>query len=161
MNLITTSESYYVFKPDDLFNNENLKANNKIPSKAISENKKIRILIVEDEDITRNTLSSILKEMGYEVITAEDGYEAIENIENSLINIAIVDIKLPGIDGLETFKLLKEKFPEIKGIIITAYSAESWSQRVLETGASICLSKPFNVDEIISIIMDMSNDKKN
>ncbi len=124
--------------------------------KSTSKYKKIRILIIDDEAITRETLATILIERGYEVITANDGYEAIENTQhNTCIDFAIVDIKLPGMNGIETFKILKKRFPKIKGIMITAYSLNSFIQNALDSGALTCIFKPFDVDSIISIIEDM------
>jgi len=152
---------YYLLGIKDGISTKN-KTNFRKKRKSTSKYKKIRILIIDDEAITRETLAAILRERGYEVITAKDGYEAIENTQHIYIDFAIVDIKLPGIDGVETFKILKKRFPKMKGIMITAYPSSSFIQNALDSGALTCIFKPFDIDSIISIIEDIcKNEEKN
>lgn len=129
--------------------------------KSVSKQKKIRVLIVEDEAVALNTLADILREEQYEVITASNGYMAIEKIKDKDVHIAIIDIRLPWLDGVETFKILKKKYPNIKGIMMTAYSASAQLQRAKDAGALTCIAKPFDIKEILTLIKDYSCEEKN
>ena len=79
------------------------------------------ILIVEDEAIMRESLRDWLTEGGYQVETAEDGEEALKTIAEQDFDIVILDLRLPGKDGIEVLREAKEKRPKLKGVIITAY----------------------------------------
>ena len=150
----------YFLKSDNPSNNEKNKISSK-NHKSVSKQKKIRVLIVEDEIVTLNTLADILREKQYEVITASNGFMAIEKIKDKDVHIAIIDIKLPLLDGVKTFKILKKKYPNIKGIMMTAYSASAQIQRVKDAGALTCIAKPFDIDELLTFIKDYSCEEKN
>ncbi len=166
MNSIIRNELFninkynYFLKSDNSFNNKESKINNE-NHKSTSKQKKIRVLIVEDEAVTRDTLAEILKEKKYEVITAADGYEAIEKIQNTVVHIAIIDIRLPGINGVETFKMLKKKYSNIKGIMMTAYSISSYIQEARKLGITIFMSKPFDINEILILIKELTCEETN
>ena len=79
------------------------------------------ILIVEDEAIMRESLRDWLTDSGYQVETAEEGEEALKTIAEQDFGVAILDLRLPGKDGLEVLREARAKRPQLKGIIITAY----------------------------------------
>ena len=114
--------------------------------------KSIRILIVEDETTTRETFAAILKDHGYKVDTAKDGYEAIERVEKKSFDIALIDIILGEFNGVETLKVLKEINPHIICIMMTAYTVEDIVEEALKEGARTCIYKPFEVDEMVGLI---------
>lgn len=118
----------------------------------MSENPKGRILIVDDEDGLRVSMASILEMEGYEVQTAENGYIAIEKAKQTSFDIAFLDIKMPGLNGVETFLEIKKISPETTVVMMTAYAAEKLIRQALDEGAYACLSKPFDIEKAIESI---------
>jgi DNA-binding NtrC family response regulator len=114
--------------------------------------KDINILVVDDEEIVRDSLCSWLKEDGYQSDAVEDGFKALEMIEKKQWNVLFVDLKMPGMDGLEVIRKVKETRPEIPIIIITAYATVNTAVEAMKEGAYDYLVKPFNPEEISLII---------
>ncbi|MBL7165058.1 MAG: response regulator [Dehalococcoidales bacterium] len=110
------------------------------------------ILIVEDEDIMRESLKDWLKNSGYQVETAKEGGEALRVIGERDFGIAVLDLKLPGKDGLEVLREAKERNPQIKGIIITAYPSVETAVEAMKMGAIDYLPKPFDLNELEELI---------
>ncbi|MCD6391117.1 MAG: response regulator [Dehalococcoidia bacterium] len=106
------------------------------------------VLIVEDEAIVRESLRDWLKNVGYEVETAEEGEEALEKIENKEFSVAVLDLRLPGKDGLEVLREATEKNPKIKGIVITAYPSVETAVEAMKMGAIDYIAKPFTPDAL-------------
>ncbi len=109
---------------------------------------KINILVVDDEPGSRETLLDILKEEGYVAVTAGDGMETLDLIGRDSFQIALVDIRLPGMDGVELLEKIREKSPETAVIMITAYATLENSIKALNLGAYSYLTKPLNIDEV-------------
>lgn len=118
-------------------------------------NDKLKILVVDDEDSLRLSLSSILELEGYEVKDAENGYKAIELAKQEDFDIMFSDIRMPGLNGTETFKEIKKIKPDIIGVMMTAYALNDLIVEALNSGAFTCLSKPFEIDTILSTIKDV------
>ncbi|MBR3655332.1 MAG: response regulator [Elusimicrobia bacterium] len=118
---------------------------------------KLKILIVDDEDSLRLSLASILELEGYEVQTAEDGFKAIELAKKEEFNILFSDIRMPGITGNETFKEIKKIKPDIIGVMMTAYALNDLIIDALNSGAFACLSKPFEIEAVLSTIKDITS----
>lgn len=109
---------------------------------------KKRILVVDDEDSVRRLLQELLKKEGYQVKTAENGLEALELVDKFHFDLIIIDIRMPVMDGLELFRILREKDPEIIVIIMTAYTGVDTAVEAMKMGAYNYISKPFNISEI-------------
>ncbi|MFC2004909.1 sigma-54-dependent transcriptional regulator [Chloroflexota bacterium] len=105
--------------------------------------KKVKILIVDDEAIVRESLRDWLSDAGHQVLTAESGPQALEIIEKEKPGIAIVDLVMPGMDGIELLKRAKEIFPGIEVIIITAYGSIPTAINAMRKGAYDYIEKPF------------------
>ena len=105
--------------------------------------KKIKVLIVDDEAIIRDALSDWLKDIGYQVFTAENGHEALEVIERERPSIMIADLVMPGMDGIELMKRAKAQQPNIEVIIITAYASIPTAITAMKEGAYDYIEKPF------------------
>jgi len=110
------------------------------------------ILIVEDEAIMRESLRDWLTDIGYEVETVEAGEEALETLAGRDFDLAIVDMRLPGKDGIEVLKEAKTKRPQLKGIIITAYPSVDTAVEAMKYGAIDYLSKPVDLNQLEELI---------
>lgn len=113
----------------------------------------VNILVVDDEEGIRKSLSAYLKLEGYNVDTAGSGGEAIEKLHELKRNIILLDINMPGMDGLETLKIIKSRDFSIQVIMITAYSTFEKTMKSLEFGASDYILKPFDdLSEILRLV---------
>ncbi len=110
------------------------------------------LMIVDDEPIVRKSLSDWLKEEGFDILTAEDGYKAIELIEKEKVHCVILDLKMPGIDGIQVLKEIKAKRPETKVIMITAYGTIQNAVEAMKIGATDYITKPFDPEDIVESI---------
>lgn len=110
------------------------------------------ILIVDDDLGMTETMSDILVDMGYEVAVAGNGYKAIDMIKEKAYDIVLMDIKMPGINGVETFKKIKKIRPSTKVIMMTAYSVEDLIKEAVSEGAYSVLYKPLDIDKVVSLI---------
>lgn len=110
----------------------------------------MKILIVEDEEIIRNNLASSFKKNGFAVESAADGEDGLFLAEEYPIDLAVVDIGLPGISGLELIAKLRESDNQLPVIILTA--RDTWQDKVegLSTGADDYMAKPFQFEELLA-----------
>ena len=113
---------------------------------VIKDGKK-RVLLVDDEDRIVNFLALKLKVSGYQVVCASDGEKGLELARSTNPDIILLDVIMPGIDGLEVLRRLR-KFSDVPVIILSA--KERISEEVLALGANAFMSKPFNPDDLIS-----------
>lgn len=113
---------------------------------------KIKILVVDDEAIMRETLSDWLEEKGYSVLSVSNGTEALVKVKEELFNIAFIDIRMPGLDGIEILRRIKKIDPEISAIIMTAYATIETAITAMKEGAYDYLVKPFSLDEVDLIV---------
>lgn len=107
------------------------------------------VLLVEDEISIRSFLKINLVRNGFNVIEAESGEVGLEKIEKENVVIAILDVMLPGIDGFEVCRILRDKFPNIGIIMLTAKGQDLDKIKGLESGADDYVVKPFNPLEVI------------
>jgi len=113
----------------------------------------VNILIVDDEEGIRKSLGAYLKLEGYNVETAGSGAEAIERLSELKRNIILLDINMPGMDGLETLRIIKSRDFSIQVIMMTAFSTFEKTMKSLEFGASDYILKPFDdLTEILRLI---------
>ena len=112
------------------------------------QNKKI--LIVDDDRLVLATLSRSLEESGYNIIAAANGEEALELVEKEDLDLVILDIRMPGVSGIEISTHLKDK--GIPFIVLTAYSDTDLVESMIENGALGYLVKPVDVEQIIPTI---------
>lgn len=110
------------------------------------------ILVVDDLKSVRMTLGRVLEDEGHNVVLAEDGYQAIEAAKQTSFDIIFMDIKMPGINGVQTFREVKKINPQAAVIMMTAYSVEDLVREALEEGAYAVVYKPFDIENIVSII---------
>ncbi|OGW54305.1 MAG: Fis family transcriptional regulator [Nitrospirae bacterium RBG_19FT_COMBO_55_12] len=111
-----------------------------------------RILVVDDEKSMRDFLSIMLKKEGYEVVTAENGGDALKTVQGEIFDLVISDVKMPELDGIDVLKAVKEVSPETVVIMITAFATTETAVEAMKLGAYDYIIKPFKVDEIKLII---------
>lgn len=113
------------------------------------------ILIVDDEETLTFSIqmSFVSEKRGYEIVTAESGEDALEKLKSKRFDVAIVDIYLPGISGLDLIKGIKEKNPDTLIIIMSAYATMDKKDEALEYGALYFFEKPFDIKEVKKIVL--------
>lgn len=109
------------------------------------------ILVVDDESSVRESIRMILKPK-YEVYTAADGNEALQCIQKDKIDIVTLDLKMPGLSGIEVLKQIKKGNADIEVIVISAYGTPQNHQEAVRHGAGDFIIKPFNAPDLINSI---------
>src|SRR5437773_3655165 len=116
--------------------------------KTAAETHSPSILIIDDEPTLRDLLGQALRERGYAVSAAEDGRSAVEQVRNARFDVALCDLRMPGIDGLETLRQIKAINPDIEIIIITAHGTMESALESLRQGAFDFLVKPVVLQDL-------------
>ncbi len=115
------------------------------------------LLIVDDEPSILQSLSGLLEDEGFEVTTASNGYEALKFIESDSPDLVLLDIWMPGIDGIETLQEIKKDNPFIQVIIITGHGAVETAVKATKMGAFDLIEKPLSIDKVIVTINNALN----
>jgi len=111
-----------------------------------------KILVVDDDAELRAKLSKLLKDAGYNVEEAASGGEAISKVRLEFISLVLLDYLMPEMNGMETLIELRRVSPKTKVIMITAYAQVEKAVNAIKIGATDFISKPFNFEELISVI---------
>jgi two-component system response regulator HydG len=122
-------------------------------------NEKMKIMIVDDEKIVRESFRLWLEKAGHIVDSSESGFEALEKLTETEFDLLFVDIKMPGMDGIELLGKIKEKYPDIFVVIITAYGSIESAVHAMKKGATDYLLKPFKPG-LLNLIMEKINQQK-
>ena len=115
--------------------------------------KNFRILVVDDELIMRDSLKAWLEDEGFAVDMAASGPEALNHLSKQTYELMLVDIKMPGMDGVELLQKAKEVFPELSVVMMTAYATVETAVEAMKIGALDYLLKPFDPDTLIPMII--------
>ncbi len=112
------------------------------------------ILVVDDDEIMRSALKRILEAQGYKILQAQDGLELSKLLETTRLDMILLDINLPWVDGLELCRLIKShyNFKNVPLIIISARKDKDDVERGIDAGADDYLTKPFDIDQMIDIV---------
>jgi DNA-binding NtrC family response regulator len=110
----------------------------------------VRVMIVDDEKDFVEMLSLRLKEVGEKVATAYSGNECLETLENTETDVVILDIKMPGMDGIETLKEIKKRFPLVEVIMLTGHGTTETAVEGMKRGAFDYLLKPADFDDLLT-----------
>ena len=124
------------------------------------DNQGVSILVVDDEFSVRDSLYNWFKNEGYRVDTAENGMEALRKLQEGPWDIALVDIKMPGMDGMELQRHIKKIDSTIILIIITAYATVDTAVEAMKEGAYDYLSKPIDPDKLYILIRNAVNQRR-
>ncbi len=107
-----------------------------------------RVLVVDDEPGMRDFLEIMLQDEGYEALTAGDARDALARIDEEPFDVVITDLRMPGVDGLELLRRIRERSPHTQVIVMTAYGTTETAIEAMRRGAYNYITKPFQVDEI-------------
>jgi len=116
--------------------------------------KHARILVVDDNEGIRKVLKTILEEEGYVVDTAKNGKEAIKKSNTKFHNLALIDIRLPDMEGTKLLNAMKETTPKMVKIIITGYPSLQNAIEAVNKGADSYILKPFDMDNVLNKIKE-------
>ncbi len=109
----------------------------------------MKILIVDDETKIANVLSERMEIRGFETTPVYTGEDALGMLQKDTFSGMILDLRLPGIDGIEVLRRAREDFPDLKIIILSGHASDYDFQTCLDLGAVACFQKPANISEIV------------
>src|SRR6516162_1907624 len=112
-----------------------------------------RILIVDDEVNARTALAELLRDEGYSVETAADGFKALPKLDEFAPALLLTDLKMPGMDGIELMKKAVERDPDCVVVVMTAYGAIDTAVKAMREGAADYLTKPVNMEELSLVVI--------
>lgn len=110
------------------------------------------VLVIDDQPGIRRLLLEVLTEAGYEVMTAANGYEGLQRTKEQKPSLILMDMKMPGMDGLETLKEINKLGQSNKVIMMTAYGELDMVKEAQEIGAFAYITKPFDINELCELI---------
>ncbi len=120
-----------------------------------------RILVVDDDETIRTTMKAILQDEGYLVDLAATGKEAIQKTTEKNYNVALLDIRLPDMEGVELLKLLKDSVPRTRKIMVTGYPSMQNAISALNKNADAYLLKPVDVEKLLATVKQQIYDQEN
>lgn len=120
----------------------------------------MRVLIIDDEKNIRISLSSILEDEGYEVLAAESGEEGLKLLTDNSIDLILLDVKLPGIDGIQVLEKILENYPDMDVIMISGHSDISIAVKAVKMGAYDFMEKPLSLPKIVVAARNIAEKQK-
>ncbi|MBN2372392.1 response regulator [bacterium] len=126
----------------------------------MQNNDKLKILVVDDQPGMCETLVDIIEDAGYFIDSAENGIIAIEKTKASKFDLILMDIIMPGKNGVETLKEIKKFHPQAIVILMTAYTAPDLIMEAQKAGVYECLGKPFSPGRLLKIIERLDKEKE-
>jgi DNA-binding NtrC family response regulator len=116
--------------------------------------KHARILVIDDDESITNTMKAILEDEGYIVDLAATGREAIKRTEETAYNVALIDIRLPDMEGVELLRLMKDAVPRTRKIMMTGYPSMQNAVAALNKNADVYLIKPVDIEKLLSTLKE-------
>ncbi|RJR44350.1 MAG: response regulator [Desulfobacteraceae bacterium] len=113
------------------------------------------MLVVDDEKNIRLTLSQSLDSLGIEISTAVNGEEALRKLQEQEFSLIILDLRMPGMDGMEVLRHVRTRWPKTRVIVITAYGTVESAVEAMKLGADDFIQKPFTPAEIRELAMQV------
>jgi two-component system response regulator HydG len=120
---------------------------------------KPKILVVDDEKVVRDFLIRLLSLKGITARTAESGFQAIEIMKAEPFDFAFLDVRMPGMDGVQTLKELKKINPNCKYVMMTGYSVDDLLEEAKRENILAAIKKPFDINQIISFITEQAQER--
>jgi CheY-like chemotaxis protein len=118
------------------------------------------VLVADDNDVAQRLCKRVLEKAGYTVLIAVDGLEAVDVAFKQHPSMILMDVAMPGIDGLEAMRRIKAEMPAMPIVIASAHSMASDRDRFLAAGADNVLSKPFRLADLVSIVAKLAREQK-
>jgi CheY-like chemotaxis protein len=118
------------------------------------------VLVADDNDVAQRLCKRVLEKAGYNVIVAMDGLQAVDVALSQRPSMILMDVAMPGIDGLEAMRRIKAQMPAMPIVIASAHSMASDTDRFLAAGADKVLSKPFRLADLVAIVGQLAAGKK-
>lgn len=112
---------------------------------------KTRILVVDDEEVVRLSHIRTLASMHCDVEVVPDGSEALRKMEQRAADVVLLDLRMPGMDGMAVLKEIKQRWPETEVVIITGYASVETAKEAVRLGAYDYLAKPVGPDDVINV----------
>jgi len=116
----------------------------------------ITVLVADDNDVAQRLCRRVLEKAGYSVLIAVDGLQAVEMAMSNRPAMILMDVAMPGIDGIEAMKRIKAEIPNQPIVIASAHSMASDRERFLAAGADDILSKPFRLADLVAIVAKLT-----
>jgi DNA-binding NtrC family response regulator len=116
----------------------------------------MRVLIVDDEEELVNALVERLNLRGIDALGVTNGHEALERIYHESFDVVLLDVRMPGLGGLEVIKKVKEKWPKLQVVLLTGHGSTRDSEEGMRAGAFKYVMKPVNIDDLVDILRDAS-----
>lgn len=113
-----------------------------------------RVLVIDDEHDMLDILRDLLEGEQFAVEVADSGEKAIELFRRSPFDVAVTDLRMAGIDGLDTLRALRELDPKLPVIVVTGYTSPDTERRCREAGAFECLHKPVDLDDLLRAVSE-------
>jgi len=113
------------------------------------------ILIVDDDQGTCVALSDVLTDLGYPVDIATGGYPALDLVARQEYLLALLDYRMPDLDGLEVFQRARQLRPDLVGVVVTAFASEFLLEHMAVTGLTRVLQKPINFGELLPVVEEV------
>src|SRR5579863_5846198 len=111
----------------------------------------VRILVADDESSSRSGLQTLLRQEGFDVTVAEDGYKALARLEEIAPDVLLTDLKMPGLDGIELLRKARALYPDLIVILMTAFAGVETAVQAMREGAEDYLTKPLQIDELVIV----------
>ena len=123
-------------------------------------NAKASILIVDDEEVVRRSHLRSLEETGCHTEAAQDGYQALQVMEERDFDVVLLDLRMPGLDGMDVLKIIKERWPESEVVVITGYPTLESAKQALRLGAQNYIAKPVGPDDVLKAANEAMTQKR-
>jgi CheY-like chemotaxis protein len=128
-----------------------------MPETAVTGgNPNFTVLVADDNDVAQRLCKRVLEKAGYSVLVAVDGLQAVDVAMKQHPSMILMDVAMPGIDGLEAMRRIKAATPSMPIVIASAHSMASDRERFLAAGADDVLSKPFRLADLIAIVQKLA-----
>ena len=120
----------------------------------------VRVLVADDNEVAQRLCKRVLEKAGYAVLIAGDGLQAVDMALAERPSVILMDVAMPGIDGLEAMRRIKAQIPGMPVVIASAHSMASDRERFLAAGADNVLSKPFRLADLVSVVGSLAGARR-
>jgi DNA-binding NtrC family response regulator len=110
---------------------------------------KIRVLVVDDEEVVRLGYRRVLSQDGFSVMAAGNGTEALDMMDGGSFDVVLLDMRMPGMDGMEVLRAIKERWPQSEVVVVTGYPSIDTAKEAVKLGAYDYLAKPVVPEAVI------------